>query len=116
MKLVLILFFALTVFSCSNPDDQPIKKVVVEFHAAQLEPDSNLVKMTSEGFPEIIYVHSNAAITNIDIDTASVVMWDKKPQVKLFFSETGKEKLANFTKKNIARQQVLQLVRQYSSS
>jgi len=100
MKLLVIMILVLTVFGCST-SDKPIEKVVVEFRAAQLESDSNLIKMTSEGFPETIYVHQNAEITNIDIDSAAVVLWDEKPQVKLFFTEIGKEKLANFTKKNI---------------
>lgn len=102
MKILVVLILVLAVFGCSN-SDQPIEKVVVEFRAAQLEPDSNLIKMTGEGFPEIYYVHQTAEITNIDIDSATVVMWDKKPQVKLLFNLAGKEKLATFTQKNIEK-------------
>lgn len=100
MKTLISCFVLIVLFSCSNTV-QPAKKVIVEFRAAQLEPDSTRLSMSSQNFPEIIYVHNEPVITNLDIDSAAVSRMNQSYSVELFFQGPAKEKLAEFTRQNL---------------
>ena len=88
----------LIINGCGNKDVHP---VTIEFRLAETEPADGLVEMKVRGTSEPFYVHDDVLLSNTDIDSAFVVMWQNRPVVELVCTESGGEKLATLTGKNI---------------
>jgi SecD/SecF fusion protein len=99
MKTLLGLMVMLALLGCTQ---QP-GPVTVEFRLAETEPGEGLAEVTIDQTGEKFYLHDEVLISNADIASASVTMWNQRPAVDVILTEAGREKFARLTRENLKR-------------
>ena len=100
MKKIIGLIVALALFSCGKSPDTPAE-VTVEFRLAELEPAPDLTETVFSGTGERFFLHKEAAISNADVASATVVKRGERPQIEVTFTAMGREKFAQLTRANL---------------
>ena len=93
----------IVVIALSACGDSPEQNgtVTIEFRIAETEPAHGLFEMKIQRTDETFYLHEDVVLSNVDVASTSVTMWNNRPVVELIFTETGGKKFAALTQANI---------------
>ena len=98
---ILISFIIITTLVSCGGIQKKSGRVTIEFRLADKEPAHGLSERIIHQTGEKFYLHEEVLLSNIDVASASVNLWDQHPVVELIFNDGGKKKLSRITRASV---------------